>query len=106
MQRAWAPLAIIVLGMGLDGAAQDWPQFFGPDRNGVYSGPPLAQTWNDGGPPLVWEQGVGEGFSGPVVSDGRLILFHRVSNREVVEAFDPETGTSLWEYSYPHILPR
>ena len=101
MQRATALLAIIVLAMGIECAAQDWPQFFGPERDGVYSGPPLAQTWSDDGPPLVWEQDVGEGFSGPVVSDGRLILFHRVSNREVVEAFDPETGTSLWDYSYP-----
>jgi outer membrane protein assembly factor BamB len=101
MRKQLAASAIVVLAMGLEGPAQDWPQFFGPERNGVYSGPELSETWGPDGPPLVWTREVGEGFSGPVVADGRVILFHRVSGREVVEALDPQTGTSLWEYSYP-----
>ena len=101
MRKMWAVLAIIVLAMVLESPAQDWPQFFGPERNGVYSGPALAEEWGPDGPALVWRLEVGEGLSGPVVADGRVILFHRVSGREVVEAFEPQTGVSLWEYSYP-----
>ena len=86
---------------GFDGLAQDWPQFFGPERNGVYHGSRLAQDWDGDGPPVLWQREVGEGFSGPVIADGILILFHRVSNREIVEAFDPMTGESLWRYDYP-----
>jgi len=82
------------------GVAQDWPQFFGPDRNGVYSGPPIAQDWDEVGPAQIWSREVGAGLSGPVVSDGRLILNHRISDREIVEAFDPMTGESLWQYDY------
>ncbi len=101
MRIVLALLTPIILGMGHRGFAQDWPQFFGPERNGVYRGPELADTWGPEGPRRVWSREVGEGLSGPVVADGRLILFHRVSGREVVEAFDPETGVSLWDYSYP-----
>ena len=101
MRKVLAASAIMILAMGLEVPAQDWPQFFGPERNGVYSGPELSETWGPEGPPLVWWREVGEGFSGPVVADDRLILFHRVSDREVVEALDPQTGTNLWEYSYP-----
>jgi outer membrane protein assembly factor BamB len=36
-----------------------------------------------------------------VVAGGRVILFHRILNREVVEAFDARTGESLWQYAYP-----
>ena len=101
MQKVLTASVIICLALGLEGAAQDWPQFFGPDRNGVYRGPDLSETWGPDGPPLVWVREVGEGFSGPVVADGRVILFHRVSDHEVVEAFDLQIGTSLWKYSYP-----
>ena len=101
MRQILAASAIILLAFGLEGDAQEWPQFFGPERNGVYAGAALAETWETGGPPMVWQQEVGEGFSGPVVADGRVILFHRVSDREVVEAFDARTGTSLWQYTYP-----
>ena len=81
--------------------AADWPQFLGPERNGVYRGPALSEAWAADGPPVAWRQQVGEGLSGPVVVDGRVILFHRVSDREVVEAFDERTGKSLWRYGYP-----
>ena len=93
--------AIIALTLGLRGVAEDWPQFLGPDRNGVYDGPALAETWGASGPRVVWRHGVGEGFSGPVVVEDRVILFHRISNREIIEAFDVRTGMSLWQYTYP-----
>jgi outer membrane protein assembly factor BamB len=85
----------------LESADRDWPQFLGPDRNGVYDGAPLLETWGATGPRVVWRKQVGQGFSGPVVVENRLILFHRVENREVVEAFDARTGASEWQYGYP-----
>jgi outer membrane protein assembly factor BamB len=79
----------------------DWPQFLGPDRNGVYRGPALAESWPSGGPRVVWQKPVGEGFSGPVVAEGRVILFHRIANREIVESLDARTGASQWKFEYP-----
>ena len=33
--------------------AADWPQYLGPERNGVYQGPPIADTWGASGPVIV-----------------------------------------------------
>jgi len=68
---------VLVLLVGVPAAAVDWPQFLGADRNGVYTGPPLADSWPASGPKVVWRKQVGAGFAGPVVANGRLILFHR-----------------------------
>ncbi len=86
----------------LDAAGDsDWPQFLGPNRNGVYMGPALSTSWPDSGPPVIWRKEVGEGFSGPVVKEGRLILFHRVGSEERVECLEAQTGRALWRYTYP-----
>jgi len=81
--------------------ARDWPQFLGPNRDGVYAGPALTDVWPASGPRVVWKKTVGQGLSGPVVSNGRVILFHRQDNREIVEAMAAATGKTVWRYGYP-----
>ena len=80
---------------------QDWPQLLGPGRNGIYIGPAIVPSFSRSGPPLIWKRDVGAGFAGPAVSAGRLVLFHRVSNRETVEAMDAVTGKTIWTFDYP-----
>ena len=92
---------LVVLTLGAQTGAADWPQYLGPQRDGVYRGPALADTWGSSGPKVVWTKPVGQGFSGPVVSGGRLILFHRVGDREVVQSLDARTGAEQWSYGYP-----
>jgi outer membrane protein assembly factor BamB len=94
-------LLLLTLAVFPQATTSDWPQFFGPARNGVYRGPALSEMWPAGGPKVVWRKDVGEGFSGPVVTQGHLILFHRVSNREIVEALNPLNGMPQWKYDYP-----
>ena len=81
--------------------AEDWPQFLGPARNGVYSGNDLAAKWGPAGVAIEWKKEVGQGFSSPVVAQGRLILFHRIGDKEVVEALDAATGRPIWSFDYP-----
>src|SRR5579863_2016495 len=80
---------------------EDWPQFLGPSRNGVYSASDIRATWAKTGPVRVWKIEAGQGFSSPVVAQGRLILFHRVENRAVVECLDARTGHRIWASEYP-----
>src|SRR5882724_4257080 len=82
-------------------AASDWPQFLGPARNGFYSAPLLTNSWPKEGPAKVWEKKIGQGFSGPVVAAGKLILFHRPGDQETVECLDATNGKSLWQKDYP-----
>lgn len=101
MQPLLLVAAVIALAAVARVGAEDWPQFLGPERNGVYRGPALAEAWGAQGPRVVWRKMVGAGFSGPVVAEGRVILFHRVANEEVVESLDARTGTTQWRYAYP-----
>ncbi len=68
----------------------------GPSRDGVYTGGLVSEA----APELVWKIDVGQGFSAPVVKGGRLILSHRLDNRERVDAVDAGTGELLWSYDY------
>src|SRR5260370_21423116 len=81
--------------------AQDWPQFLGPTRNGVYCGTGLAETWPKEGPTRVWSKKVGQGFSVPAVAGGKLILFHRLAAKDTVEFLHPTNGTATWPSEYP-----
>jgi len=82
-------------------SAADWPQFLGPQRNGNYSGPPLARAWPKEGPPVLWKRAVGAGFAGPAVCEDRVILFHRLDDQAVVECLAARTGNEVWKSSYP-----
>lgn len=80
--------------------AEDWPQLLGPGRDGHYTGPPLARQWTGGAPRELWRRPVGQGFAGPVVVGGRLVLFHREGAAEIVEAVDARNGDPIWRYDY------
>jgi outer membrane protein assembly factor BamB len=81
--------------------AADWPQFLGPDRNGISRETNLTTSWPADGPVVKWKKSVGAGFSGPVVADGRLILFHRKADKEILDCFDAKTGGDIWHFEYP-----
>ena len=94
-------IALATLLLAAARVTADWPQFLGPDRNGVYRGTPIATTFPASGPKVAWSKKVGQGLSGPVVVGNHLILFHRVGDREVVESLDPANGKTQWQYGYP-----
>jgi outer membrane protein assembly factor BamB len=80
--------------------AEDWPQFLGPKRDGASSEAGLATTWTKSGPRLIWESEVGDGWSGPVIAGGRLVLFHRQGDEEIVACLDAATGKEQWKFAY------
>ena len=80
--------------------ASDWPQFLGPARNGVSKETNLVKAWGKEGPKLIWEKPVGEGYSGPIIAGGIVILFHRIGDQEVIEALNADSSKQLWSFSY------
>ncbi len=96
-------LRVLFIGHALNFAAsaQDWPQFLGPTRNGVFAGTNLAPSWPKEGPPIVWSKKTGDGYSGPVVAGGKLILFHQLGPRDTIECLDAATGKTVWTADYP-----
>jgi outer membrane protein assembly factor BamB len=79
-------------------ALDDWPQWRGPNRDGVSVEKGLLKTWPAGGPPLAWEaKGLGEGYSSFSVAQGRLYTLGARGDAEYVLAFDAASGKRLWE---------
>ena len=93
-----ATIALLALPIGSLG--QDWPQFRGPNRDGSFPGRATLEPFPAAGPEVVWDRQVGAGFSAPAISEGRLILFHRQGNLEVVEALSTKDGQGIWKFSY------
>jgi outer membrane protein assembly factor BamB len=101
MTRLFSPrwrfgLVLVLLGC----LAADWPQLLGPTRNGICTEKDLLDTFPKKGPAVVWQLDVGEGFSSPAIAGDRLILFHRISDEDVVECLVASSGKRLWKHSY------
>lgn len=82
-------------------AASDWPQWGGPTRQFRVEGVELADSWPEGGPKLLWERELGEGYAGVAAVAGSLYTLYRVGDEERVIAVDAANGKTLWEHPYP-----
>jgi outer membrane protein assembly factor BamB len=77
-------------------AGADWPQYRGPQRDGVSRETGLLKTWPKEGPRLVWTfKSAGTGYSGPAVVGGKVYIMGTRGGDEVLLALD-ETGKELW----------
>ena len=81
------------------GSAAQWPQWRGPNRDGVVPPAFIPAHWSSQ-PMLKWKQMVGEGYSSPVVADGRVFVHSRRSPSEFVTALALQTGKPLWHAEY------
>jgi outer membrane protein assembly factor BamB len=75
----------------------DWPQWRGPNRDGLAAPQKLLQSWNEGGPELVWtSRACQRGFSTPTVSKGELYLMGSDQNGCNVLSLKSDSGQSRW----------
>jgi len=94
-------LACLVFGAGA--SAADWPQWRGPNRNGI-SPERVNVNWPADGPSVLWRASVGTGFSSVSVNAGRAYTMGSVTNQDTVWCFDARSGKELWKHSYPSRL--
>ena len=101
MRRPAAALALVIGSSALlvSQGSQDWPQFRGPNRDGVATPFAEPKTWPE---QLTrkWKIEVGEGHATPVLVGDRLYVFTRQGEDEVMQAIDAATGKSMWRTSY------
>ncbi len=94
--------AILVLGVGLGlSRAEDWPQWRGPNQQGISKETGWLDRWPEGGPPVSWRANVGLGFSSIVVARARAFTLGHVDDADSVVCLDADTGKELWRHSYP-----
>ncbi|MBP85446.1 MAG: alcohol dehydrogenase [Planctomycetaceae bacterium] len=77
--------------------AADWPQFLGPNRNGISQEKNLLGSWPTDGPKEVWRIEGGVGMSALTISDGRLVTLVQRSGKQFVLAIDAKTSKPAWQ---------
>jgi outer membrane protein assembly factor BamB len=79
----------------------DWPQWRGPQRDGVSREKALLAEWPQGGPKKLWEAETGFGYSAVAVAADRAITMVQDGDKEAVVCWDANTGKEQWCYRYP-----
>ncbi len=78
-------------------AENSWPQWQGPERNGLNDEKGLLQEWPEGGPKQLWmSQEAGAGYAGPAIVAGKLYTMGSKEGQEQLLAFDVNNGDLLW----------
>jgi len=94
---AWTVVAAVLLAGAA--AAQDWPQWRGPNRDGVITSFREPAAW----PKTLtkrWNVEVGTGYATPIVAGDRVYVFARQGENEVMTALDAATAKVIWRTSY------
>src|SRR5262245_4430416 len=82
-------------------AGGDYPQFLGPDRNGVLPDVRLARSWSARGPRRIWRHRVGPGWSGFALSGSWAVTQEQHGEDETVVAYDLRSGVERWRHADP-----
>ncbi|MGD8786695.1 MAG: PQQ-binding-like beta-propeller repeat protein [Phycisphaerales bacterium] len=78
----------------------DWPQWRGPNRDGISAETGLLKQWPPAGPPLLWEKaGLGEGYSSVAVVGDIIYATGKIDANEYCTALDLE-GNVKWQTDY------
>lgn len=84
--------------------ADEWPQWRGPNRDGVWNETGIVEEFSSRQLKLRWRAEISSGYSGPTVADGRVFVTDRLRDPEESErvlCFDWRTGHRLWTCTYP-----
>lgn len=93
-------MVIVILSVACAFAA-DWPQYYGPRRDGTSVEKGILRTWPKEGPKVLWTAPVGIGYGGPAVSAGKVYLLDRDDKvGDKVRCLDLAGGKELWSFSY------
>jgi outer membrane protein assembly factor BamB len=109
MKTRWLLLAAFVLGDFSPAAgAADWPQWRGPQRNGMSTETGLLKAWPKKGPKLLWQvKDVGHGYSTPAVVGDRLYLLgNEGMDNEFVQALRVQDGKPIWTRQLGKVGPN
>lgn len=94
-----ASSALLILFASQFARAQEWTQWRGANRDGTVKDFAAPAAW----PKELkrkWKVEVGGGYSSPVVAAKRVYLHTRKEEKEIVSAFELETGKQVWTHAY------
>jgi outer membrane protein assembly factor BamB len=117
MRRSFALMGLLVL--SVRSGADDWPQWMGPKRDGVWAETGIIDQLPQNGLPKLWSTPIHAGYSGPSVAQGHVFVMDRklspkaklpdnpfddktpVNGSERVICMNSLTGKTVWAHEYP-----
>jgi outer membrane protein assembly factor BamB len=116
-RKNWIGAALVLVAVAT-AHGDDWPQWLGPQRDGVWRETGILETFPAKGPKLVWQAKIGGGYSGPSVAQGKVVVTDRllkpgeanpdnpfkkdrVNGVERVLCLKESDGSLLWKHEYP-----
>jgi len=104
MLKRYVSFFAIVVALGVAVSAQtpsspstDWPQWRGPERNGISKETGLLKQWPAGGPPRLWRvSNLGAGYGSLAIKGERIFLQMQVGRQSVVASLNRSTGQIVW----------
>lgn len=100
LRTVWTLFAISLcwLAVVVTAAAENWPQWRGPTRDGMVRDADWPDTLKGDRLKLLWRVQLGPSYSGPIVDADRVYTTETVDKKfEVVQAFDRRTGKPIWQ---------
>jgi outer membrane protein assembly factor BamB len=111
-------LLLLTLTLAIPARADDWPQWMGPKRDGVWRETGILQKFPAAGPKIRWRVPCGGGYASPTIANGKVYVtdrqispttskpanaFARITQPGVerVLCLDEATGKTLWFEEYP-----
>jgi len=99
--RRFLPVLFLVIGgpaLAADPGAYDWPQWRGPDRTGLSKETGLLKSWPKEGPKQLWKiEGLGDGYSTPSISAGKIYLLGTKEKDEYMICLNEKDGSRVWD---------
>src|SRR3954451_8688902 len=83
--------------------ADDWPQWRGPNRDGVWRETGIVEKFSSTQLTPKWRVEIGSGYCGPTVAAGRVYVMDLITKpvtSERIHCFDEKTGAKLWSHEY------
>ncbi len=117
IRKLCVTVTVLFLGWAQIAVADDWPQWMGPNRDGVWKETGVVTQIDSKGLPIVWRTPIGGGYSGPAVAGGRVFVTDfqakdpKLTNDpgtrdtragvERILCLDMKTGAIQWKQEWP-----
>jgi len=84
--------------------AGDWPNYLGPNHNGMVEEGSLRLDWKSEPPQTAWTRNVGAGCSSFAIADGKALTIGNQNEKDTVWCFDALSGEVIWKHVYSEPL--
>lgn len=108
-----------VIFLAVPASAADWPQWLGPNRDGIWSEDGILDSFPKDGPKVLWRKPINPGYTGPAVAAGKVFVMDRIRKEappgtpightpgtERVLCLDAKSGETVWKHEYERVYVK